>query len=372
MVSLVEPFSLKMKRKPTQVELAGYERDPTAALISLFRNTGLSRFKMARALYGKSNKIEISNPLNKEAIGMLAQEVKKDFQASEWGRIVDQFQNNFNLTATLKSCACCGMRSYEMGSVNYVEVDVQSLTLLQYSIEQMNYLNRIPSEYQPIISHFKSKISNETYHLHPEFVSCTMDSEEKLVEYATICNSCGKSLLPAKKSVPSLSIAAGVDYGVPSRANLPPLTLIEQYVISRTRLYASIVKLSGASTSQSHNARNGHSITFPQPDSAEMMADYLRKAKDGGRNETFPRLDGVSEVIAVVFIGAMSRKEALIPNRLKAVNGLKIRLSVILSWLRALKAINPHYTNIDIDETLTGMDNSENKKKQLLILIFFR
>jgi len=121
-LSVREAFSLKMKRETTLQELASFERAPTVSLISLFQNTGLNRFKMTRALYGNSNKIDTSDEIYKEVIGMLACEAKKDFEVSEWGRIVNQFQRDFNLTADLKSCACCGMRSFEMGSTKYIEL----------------------------------------------------------------------------------------------------------------------------------------------------------------------------------------------------------------------------------------------------------
>ena len=85
----------------------------------------------------------------------------------------------------------------------------------------------------------------------------------------------------------------------------------------------------------------------------QRLWQYLKKSS-GGKNKTFLRLEDGSEVIAIFFIGAMTRKEALLPNRLKAFTGLKIRLGVVLSWLRTLKAINPNYTNIEINETLTG------------------
>jgi len=209
-----------MKRNPTSQELANFERNPIAALLSLFRNTGLNRFKMARALYGKSNKIDTSDEITKEVIGMLAREVKKDFKASEWGRIVNQFQNNFNLMADLKSCACCGMRSFEMGSTKYIEISIGKLAVLKYSTEQTAYLNSIPIQYQPIISHFKSTTTSEIYHLHPEFVSSTNNGNGNINELATICLFCATYLSPTKKRIPPLSIAAGVDYGVPSRANL--------------------------------------------------------------------------------------------------------------------------------------------------------
>ncbi|KAI9551024.1 hypothetical protein GHT06_005687 [Daphnia sinensis] len=111
---------------------------------------------------------------------------------------------------------------------------------------------------------------------------------------------------------------AGIDFGVPSRIRLPPLRLAEQYVISRARLYASVIKLTGATSAQRHTARQGHVIAFPQPESAELIAEQARATGDTGER-TYPRADGLPAFISIAFI--------------------------------ALKHLNHFYANITIDDT---------------------
>ena len=68
------------------------------------------------------------------------------------------------------------------------------------------------------------------YHLHHELISKDSHGDET----ATLCKSCLDDI--SKKKIPKFSVAAGVDFGVPSRIALPSLSLAEQDVIAQGRL----------------------------------------------------------------------------------------------------------------------------------------
>lgn len=155
-----------------------------------------------------------------------------------------------------------------------------------------------------------------------------------------------------KGKVPVLSIASGIDFGDPMRIKLPPLSLIEELLISQSRLYVSIVKLIGDQESERQSAKRGHVITFPQPDGPTKLAELQRM--NSSNSECYPRVENLSEFISVVFIGSRLQFDALIPSRFKNIKELRVRTEVIYLWLYALKNLNPLYQNITIVET-TGI-----------------
>ncbi|KAI9551001.1 hypothetical protein GHT06_005557 [Daphnia sinensis] len=198
------------------------------------------------------------------------------------------------------------------------------------------------------ISHFCST-TGAYFHLHPEFVTAARD-ETGSVTSETAKLGAGYHLGKRQPTIPPLSIAAGIDFGVPSRIRLPPLRVAEQYVISRARLYASVIKLSRATSVQRHTARQGHAIAFPQPESAELVAEQARATGDTGEG-TYPRADGLPAFISIAFIGAKAQWDALLPNRFRHIHEMDVRKDVVFSWLRALKHLNHFYANITIDDT---------------------
>ena len=294
-----------MKQPPKSHELVEFERDPDAALLSLAANSGLGRFSYSRALFGKGNFIDENDPQIKEMLKILGCNIDADFKISDYGRIVDEFQKSVNLDANLISCACCGVRSFQTGTARYVNVDLFKLKVLKLNKSQEDKLLNIPLKYRRALSYFQSKTGKCYYHLHPELVTIEKDEKGNTIrETALLCATCEhKAAAKKNPKIPPFSIASGIDYGVPARINLPALTLVEQYVLARVRLYGSIVKLPGWSTSVRHSARRGHVISFPQPESPELCAEKSR-LKDGPTPQIYPRSEGLSQLVSVVFIGA--------------------------------------------------------------------
>ena len=330
---------LKTKIPPKSHELVEFERDPDVALLSLAVNSGLGRFNYSRALFGRGNVIDEKDPQIKEMLKILGSNIDKDFQISDYGRIVDEFQKSVNLEADLLSCACCGVRSFQMGVGRYKKTDLRRLKVLKLNKTQEDNLLGIPLKYRRAISYFQSKIGKCYYHLHPELVTIEKDEKgDTIRETALLCATC-EHKAGAKKNpkIPPFSIASGIDYGVPARINLPALTLVEQYVLARVRLYGSIVKLPGWSTSVRHSARKGHVISFPQPESPELCAEKLR-LKDGPIPQIYPRSDGLSQLVSVVFIGAKTEFAALEPSRFRSITDLQVTL---LGFLINLKDFFP-------------------------------
>jgi hypothetical protein len=69
------------------------------------------------------------------------------------------------------------------------------------------------------------------------------DSKKYHQPTATLCNTCSSSV--AKATRPKLSIANSVDFGLPQRIGLPPLTLAEDILLGNGHELATIIKLTG-------------------------------------------------------------------------------------------------------------------------------
>lgn len=74
-------------------------------------------------------------------------------------------------------------------------------------------------------------------------------------------------------SIPKSAIAAEIDFGNHDRIGLEPLSIVKELLISKSRLYVSIVKLVGNRHQERQSAKKGHVIVFPQPDGPFKLAE---------------------------------------------------------------------------------------------------
>jgi len=145
------------------------------------------------------------------------------------------------------------------------------------------------------------------YHLHPEFVEVThnvLDGSQHIK--ASLCRPCHTEIRDGK--VPKLSIAAGVEFGSAARIGLPSLTLVEEYLIAQGRMLISVIKLVGSQPPTRQSARRGHVITFPHS-GPSAAAEHLR-AVDARNGGTYPRVDGINDLIFISFIGSRNEWES--------------------------------------------------------------
>ena len=123
-----------------------------------------------------------------------------------------------------------------MGSTKYIQVNVNILTSLQLSQDNICELNVVPPQFRSAFSVYTSADGTK-YHLHSELVDDMLENGN-IISKCWLCASCNNALMDNKK-IPKLSIAAGVDFGDPARIGLPTLTLTEEYLIAQGRLLVS-------------------------------------------------------------------------------------------------------------------------------------
>jgi len=183
------------------------------------------------------------------------------------------------------------------------------------------------------------------YHLHRELVRNQIDEPTHIS--ASLCKQCHTAIV--KNNIPKLSIAAGVDFGSAARIRLPSLTLVEEYLIAQGRMLISIVKLIGSQTATCQSARRGHVITFPHSGPTALVE--RERALATGDEGVYPRLDGISDVIFVSFVGSRNQWETHLLGGLPGGRELQVRTDVIYLWLHALIFLNPRYVHINIDDS---------------------
>ena len=355
-----------MKSKPTAAQLANFERDPTAALLSMAVNTGSHRFSGLDDLRENQNRMD-DDVSQAEIIEKLVKEIESNTSIEDFARIVREFQEVYNTTSTLHSCACCGIRTFQMDKgTAHQYIPLSALERLRYKpdSEALKRLMAIPIKFRRAISYFESS-DNFIYHLHPEFVEkLPLPLSGDLVEQAKVCAPCWDVLRKDNEHLPKLSIANGIDFGVSSRIKLSQLRLAEQYLIARARLYVSVIKLKGNFNISRQSAKQGHVITFPQPESAELAAEYLSKNK-------FPRVHNVHDFLSVSFLGSRAQWDSLVPTdkskpQLPNIHELHVRPTVVLEWLEALTYLNCFYENIEIDKSTEMVEEMKEIAQKLI------
>ena len=103
----------------------------------------------------------------------------------------------------------------------------------------------VDEEARKIVSFYISD-EQQLYHLHPEFVE--VSEEENRCPTVTVCDECTAFIRKGKK--PKFSIAAGVDFGSPSRIGLPEPNIAEQYAFALACPYVTVFKLIGNTSNQ--------------------------------------------------------------------------------------------------------------------------
>lgn len=172
-----------------------------------------------------------------------------------------------------------------------------------------------------------------------------------------MCSPCVVSLEAGRK--PKFSIANGYDYGRMERLpELEPLTIVETYLISLVRLYITVFKLLAPSGDPNGTScLKGHTICFPH--------DGPVAAAKGRKNpESFPWTEDVLDFVSVRFIGTNNQYDNYLKHNFHC-NELRIRNHVVYNWITVLKAVNPLYSSIIIDDSPNAVRSLQNLEERL-------
>ena len=147
-----EPLSLDMKHSPSAQQLQKMENNIEAALLNMATNTGQGRFPLSGTLYQEFDRLKedgVDPTVVPEHLKAHVDEILNDVTTEDWSRIIRQYQNEIDLDAQLTTCACCGFRAFEMGSVEYVGAFLNELSVLEYTEEQkLDLLDKQKDEFR--------------------------------------------------------------------------------------------------------------------------------------------------------------------------------------------------------------------------------
>ena len=134
-----EPLTLDMKHAPSAHQLHKMENNIVAALLNMATNTGQGRFPLSSTLYREFDRLKeegVDPMVVPEHLQAHVDEIMDDVTLGDWSRIIHQYQKEIDLDAQLISCACCGVRAFEMGNVEHFAALLSDLSILSYNEEQ--------------------------------------------------------------------------------------------------------------------------------------------------------------------------------------------------------------------------------------------
>ena len=149
--------------------------------------------------------------------------------------------------------------------------------------------------------------------------------------------------------IPKFSVANGHDYGDARRmSSLLPLTIVEKHLISRNRIYGSIIKIKEGSNRQ----LIGNIITF-EHDGPDRCAEKFN----------FPDVNGISKSLKVA---SKHEFEKYRKDVIMTCGELQVRTENVYNWLKMLKQCNPKYWNITINESEECMNKIKKVTKNIM------
>ena len=169
------------------------------------------------------------------------------------------------------------------------------------------------------------------YHLHPELVEVKDEEDGTQTHVVRLCKACGSHTTSADKGPPKHSLAAGVDFGRRETLELPPLSELEQLVLSDVRMYALVWMVVAPSTAKEKEWQRvklkGHSIAFVQS-GLQSFETYVGKS--------ISIEDRVNDLLdkARVFVLGPNGSHDLLLSRLFASNNMEIRPTVVFNYLQ--------------------------------------
>ena len=179
------------------------------------------------------------------------------------------------------------------------------------------------------------------FHIHPELVQTSVSDPDKGRKFTRLCPRC-RGYIFCKAVVPPLSIAAGIDFGDARRLGLEPLSLHEQLIVARVRLYMATIKVSSNRKGRVNLAERqrlqGHAVLFNHdaPIAADIELQAIDELMDPARLES---------MMQIYFVDAEGNGDKLMHQMLQS-SRLLARPWVIYQRLAVLKAVHTGYQHL--------------------------
>ncbi len=145
-----EVLSIHMEHSPSPQQMMHAESDPIAALMTLVTNTGHGRFADTNRITDNWSAVAQMNESQgiPDYIQNLRKEIEENLTKENTGHVFDNFIQAWDIEAKLTACASCGIKAFEMGSVQFHQIPLHQLDSLLMSDETKEDLMSISAEFR--------------------------------------------------------------------------------------------------------------------------------------------------------------------------------------------------------------------------------
>ena len=193
----------------------------------------------------------------------------------------------------------------------------------------------VPDFADPNYEHYKTRttVDGIEYALDPRFVSNPEGAPDEAA--ASVCETCFTPILARGHKAPLYSLLNGFDYCDVKKHNLPEPNLGEQIMLASVHLFANRMTFSISGKSQ--DSVTGNFISF--------ATDAPFKAAEG----ILGRVQMLKDLVTVQFVGTQQQFEKHRSDIHANVRfRLSVRVSVLMTWFRLLKAVHPLYSDLEL------------------------
>lgn len=270
---------------------------------------------------------------------------------------LDDAETKITTGCKIYACTLCGIKLPEQNAWNYTKQELYSLpqgfSLNEVETAQYNHAmeveivlptneNNGTGTYQ--LHHLRSiyrsiREEGKLYKIHPELVIV----EENCQEYVMICPLCVKDM--KSHELPVMSVAAGVDFGDYRRIDLVLPNMLELMIISRMRMFHSIVKIqpnSGRNTRRNYTGYKLRThVTLFRHDTPSVVPFSLLLQ---GANTQMTLGQLLEKTIQLEFVRPRKKMDHLTQLAYNTTT-ITARTYVVYQWYTVLQHMNPLYKN---------------------------
>ena len=351
-------------------------KSPMKALLLFYLNSGCGRFDEWKSHSKKYEGAPVDVP---KLMAELEKEKLTDEELSQ--KFHDFSRLHPGMPDKLLGCTTCGMRKFEE-KMEIKDIEDPLVQRFKYTDEDetifKNKLKVFDDNPMTIFTgpelsdtalinpwHVKSFWVGEDgrfWHFHPELV--ITDGGRKKV---ALCEDCAKTSKKKKdksleaEQLPERCIASGIDFGLLRRIKLPEPNFHEMCIVSKIRLYTSVVKASSNQVGRVNWGRNKwkyHNIMFAH-DAPEVASDYLTD-----KNHLFG--DGrLKELMKIFLLDPKGNLDRMSRN-IMGTDRLLGKWWMVASLLKVLKEIHPGYKDLELPSDAEIREKVEHSIDQII------
>ena len=337
--------AMRRKRRATDKETAAAaqgDKATTALLHSIHTESGFDISANSEEL---RRLIAQGVPSSDASYRSLVENVQKDITKHcvvtpvDVQRMVAAYGERMDPARPLMACAACGVRDPARPPLEPLTLDeLESDHWLRYTADEKTELLAMPTVtlmsvsgeqrevHLKLLRSFFDSGNDNLFHVHPEPVEVDPESGEHKVN---LCECCSKAAATPTGRPPTYTIAAGCNYGLPTRLGIDPPSAFEALVLADVRTYSLTAKVHvPGQWCAARTLLRGHMIAFVH-DGPSVVSAHFDEA----------RVASALAHLQLVFVGSAGRQTRL-EQRALAIPDLRLRTSSLFNYLAIRHALH--------------------------------